>query len=158
MSEGFNYGGNVGWTLWNLSKRISAVKYETREAQKSLETHTKLNDWPIEDLFDLRVLADQLQNCAKRADEIWRRLQEVVNESDSDLIDQHDGIAVIHGGGSRPELSERIRVIYGADNSDAESQNLSTRINNLKAKVEKDSASNSNKVPKTSFQGVIPLT
>lgn len=150
MSEGFNYGGNVGWTLWNYSKRISAVKYEAREAQKLFDSHTAMNDWPIEDLSDLRDLTDQLQDWAKRVDETWRKLQEAVNEIDSDLIEQHDGIAVIHGGGSRPELRERIRMIYGADTSDADSLDLATSIENLKAKVRKERG------PKTATRRVRP--
>lgn len=109
-----------------------------------------MNDWPIEDRSDLRDLTDQLQDCAKRADETWRKLHEGVNEIDSDLIEQHDGIAVIHGSGSRPELRERIRMIYGADTSDADSLDLATSTENLKAKVRKARG------PKTATRRVRP--
>jgi hypothetical protein len=143
MSRGINYAGNVGWTLWNYSKRISAVKYEARGAQKLFDSHAAMNDWPIEDLYDLRDLTNQLQDCAERADETWRKLQEAVNENDSDLIEQRDGIAVIRGGGSRPELRERIRMIYGADTSDADSQKLATSIESLRAKVRKEQGTRS---------------
>jgi hypothetical protein len=102
-----------------------------------------MNDWPIEDLYDLRDLTNQLQDCAERADETWRKLQEAVNENDSDLIEQRDGIAVIRGGGSRPELRERIRMIYGADTSDADSQKLATSIESLRAKVRKEQGTRS---------------
>ena len=127
MSRGINYAGNVGWTLWNYSKRISAVKYEARGAQKLFDSHAAMNDWPIEDLYDLRDLTNQLQDCAERADETWRKLQEAVNENDSDLI----------------ELRERIRMIYGADTSDADSQKLATSIESLRAKVRKEQGTRS---------------
>jgi hypothetical protein len=135
MSEKVNYSDNVGWTLWNYSKRISAVKYEAREAQKFLDSHTKLDDWRVEELSALGDLTNQLQDCAKRADDTWGKLRDAVNESDADLIEQHEGIAVIRGGGNRPELRERIRAIYGPDTSDAESRDLAMRIEILKAKV-----------------------
>jgi len=139
MSEVFN-SGNVGWVLWNYSKRLSAVKYEAREAQKLLDSSTATDDWPTEDLSELRDLTAQLQVCSKQADETWRKLQEAVNEKDSDLIEQHDEIAVIRGGGSRPDLRERIRIIYRADTSDDDSQKLATSIDSLKAKVSPTSA------------------
>jgi hypothetical protein len=135
MRGKMNYAGNVGWTLWNYSKRLSSVKYEAREAQKFLDSNMKLDDWRSEDLAALRDLTNQLRDCAKRADTTWAKLLDAVNESDADLVTQHDGIAVISGGGNRPELRQRIGEIYGSDASDPESRDLALSIENLKAKV-----------------------
>jgi hypothetical protein len=136
MSESSNYAGNIGWTLWNYSKRLSSVKYEAREAQKLLDSHMKLDDWRNEDLSALRDLTDQLQVCAERADDTWAKLLDAVNENDGELVANNEGITVISGGGNRPELRQRIGEIYGSNASDAESRDLAMRIENLKAKVE----------------------
>jgi hypothetical protein len=137
MGNSINYRGNVGWTLWNFSKRISAVMWEAREAGKILNTCRSSGRWSRKDLAKLERLAELLDNCAARAKSTWKALQAAVNETDPALIEQFDGIAVIRGGGSRPDLYERIRVIYGADTSDAESQELAQQVHRLVTSVDK---------------------
>ncbi len=91
-----------------------------------------MNDWRIEDLTELRAITARLHECAERADETWRKLNDAVIENDADLLDQHEDVVVIRGGGSRPDLHEKILRIYRADKCDVDSETLMARIDLLK--------------------------
>jgi hypothetical protein len=138
VSNSINYCGNVGWTLWIYSKRISAVMWEAKEARKILDICQSSGSLSMKDLVELERLVELLDHCSIRAESTWKALQTVVNEADPDMIEQVDEIAVIHSGESEPELFERISAIYGADTSDADSRELAQMVKHLATSVEEE--------------------
>ena len=104
--------GTVGWDLWNYSKRISEARNCALIATEHLESCRRATYWTPRELADLEQLSRQLEVCARRAEETWSALRAAQSERDADVVRDVDGIAVIQGGGARPQLQARLRSIY----------------------------------------------
>ncbi|MDE3031872.1 MAG: hypothetical protein KGI65_09700 [Acidobacteriota bacterium] len=110
--RGDGFVGTVGWDLWNYSKRISEARNCALIATEHVESCRRATYWTPLDLAELEELSRQLVACARRAEDTWSALRAAQSESDADVVRDVDGIAVIQGGGSRPQLQARLRAIY----------------------------------------------
>jgi hypothetical protein len=106
--------GTVGWDLWNYSKRVTSARNVATTAREHLESCRHTNYWTQQELAELERLTVLLETCARRAEMTWDKLRTAQNEKDSDFVTDDGGIAVIQGGGRRPELQERLTAIYRA--------------------------------------------
>ena len=86
MSDEFNLSKNPGWALWNRSKRISETIQRGRRSALILEKAMIDDDWPEEELGQLRQLVTRLSECANEAKSVWRELQTVLLLPDEDQL------------------------------------------------------------------------
>jgi hypothetical protein len=104
---------NAGWQLWNMSKQVSSVKASSRKAREVLDNPQLHEDWSGEALDDLARLAELLEIRAAEADFLWQRLQVAAGMSDPGLVEQAEGISVIHNRGDDPRAAQAIRSEWG---------------------------------------------
>jgi len=104
---------NVGWQLWNMSKRISSAKWAAHRARQVLDDPEMGRTFSTPGLARLVELVGELEHRAVEADRLWQRLQAVANESDPDLTEPVDGIAVVHNHGDDPVTMGRVRKVWG---------------------------------------------
>ena len=125
--------GNIGWTLWNYSVRLSAPIHAARAARDELDSRRATGRCRASDLVELESLAQRLEEYATRARATWDLLRAAQRASDDDLVDDEGAVAVIRGGGVRPELRKRLAAIYrtgdvrGYEEDYAQFQRLMTR-------------------------------
>jgi hypothetical protein len=135
MANELSYARNIGWTVWNYSKLISHALSAPRRVRKHLDQYAMEGEWPEQDLAELERLTGMLEDCALGAEATWKRIREAIAQGDADLIDDQSQVAIIRGGGDRPELRERLREIFGSDRSASESYELVDEARRLVVEV-----------------------
>jgi phosphate starvation-inducible protein PhoH len=112
-NEATNLSGNVGWTLWNMSKRISASMITAKNAREHLNGARESEAWTKKDLSELEDLVVALEGYATRGQDTWGRLREAQEKEDGELVTYTGGVSLINGGGTRSGLRARLGQIYG---------------------------------------------
>ena len=75
-------GRNVGWHLWNISKRYSEAKATLRRARELVDDEAATAGWSEEGLATLERIRSRLEVCVLEADHLWSRLLETVESMD----------------------------------------------------------------------------
>ena len=104
---------NVGWQLWNMSKRTSSAKWAARRARQVLDDPETGRNWSTVGLARLAELTGALEVQAAEAADLWQRLQAAASESDPGLAEPVDGIVVVHNHGDDPVTMGRVRQVWG---------------------------------------------
>ena len=125
---------NVGFQMWNMSKRLSAVSSGAQLAAQELKRHRAAKDLNPEDFAEIEQIADEYEKCAASADQTWTRLVEVTKQSDPTLVDESDIVAVIGNHGSDSALMSQVQAVWQKDTSVTESRILSVRLNGFLAR------------------------
>ena len=125
---------NVGFQIWNMSKRLSAVNGGARRAAQELKRHRATKDLVPEDIAEIEQIADEYEKCSASADQTWVQLVEVTKRSDPTLVDESDIVAVIGNHGSDSALMSHVQAIWQKDTSVAESRIQSVRLNGFLAR------------------------
>lgn len=112
-NPGSSLRNNVGWQLWNMSKRTSSAKWAARRARQVLDDPQTGRTWSTGGLARLVELTDDLEQRAAEAGDLWQRLQATANESDPGLTEPVDGIAVVHNHVDDPVTMDRVRQVWG---------------------------------------------
>jgi hypothetical protein len=135
MSNEVSFARNIGLTVWNYSKLIAHAMSVPRMVRKYHDQYTSEGRWPAPDLAELERLTGLLESGAVRAEATWNKIKEAVADGNSDLIDDRGPVAVIGGGGDRPQLRERLRAIFSSDKSAYESFELVDQARRLMVEV-----------------------
>ena len=107
---------NVGWNLWNMSKRISTVRNDASRAHQALDDPLVTAGLSTQDLARLTELSAQLDVLATEAQELWRDLQQAARTSDPTLVEPGE-VAVIRNHGDDPRTMAAVRRVWGEGSS-----------------------------------------
>ena len=106
-------GRNVGWQVWNMSKRVSRVRALARDSRTHLERARRAERWGSDYLAALEGFTERLEAIAARADEVWARVVAAVRTASPHLIDEGRSVTVVRGG-ENDDLLERVEAIWHA--------------------------------------------
>jgi len=114
MAEGPNLKFNVGWQVWNMSKRISSIKSFARDAESIVSNQEATREWSKEDRAELDRIGRGLRACGVGVEQLWERLQQVANEGDPGVVEPPvNGVSVTRNRGSDPATTERVLQVWG---------------------------------------------
>lgn len=106
---------NVGWTAWNISKRISERRWYVRAGREALQ-HLDSSGADDETRARLRVLLEELEEAARRGMVAWDRIMTAIESADPALADPPiGGVRVLHNHGPSRALYELVLEIWRDD-------------------------------------------
>ena len=103
---------NVGFHLWNVSKRISYYLWVAKESHRIVDTFAKDG---VDNIEDMRDLLPKIDDAARRAELTWQRIEAASQRSDPGLI-QPGLVSVIGNNGPNEALMAEVRRIRSEDN------------------------------------------
>ncbi len=120
---------NVGFSLWNMSKRLSTVAGLGRETAELLSEAKRTGDLGGEDLAELTEIATAADALAVQAERAWSDLQEVALDADPALIEPTDcEVVIIKNRGDQPAAANRVREVWRRTTCVSEATNLADRL------------------------------
>ena len=110
MSQAPNPTKNVGWQVWNMSKRISSAMFMAKVSRRHLENCRDTDYWKSEDIDELERLTVALEDCAERAKETWTNLKAVPRSrrDDTDLDEVLEQASEVYRSGNVAEYWELV--------------------------------------------------
>ncbi len=106
-------GRNVGWQVWNMSKRVSRVRALARDSRTHLERARRAGRWDADYLAALEGFTERLEAIAERADGVWAELTAAARTGKPELIDEGRSVTVVRSGENDDRL-ERVEAIWHA--------------------------------------------
>jgi hypothetical protein len=123
---------NVGFQLWNMSKRLSAVERLGHETTALLSQADRSGGWDASDLGELREIARDTRWVAGQAGDVWSRLQEITVTFASGVIEPSDsGPAIVHNRGEDPVAAAAVRKVWEETSYEADACSLARRFDDL---------------------------
>jgi hypothetical protein len=114
---GTDLQGNVGWTAWNISKRISERRWYVRAGREALR-QLDSSGADAQTRARLSAVLDELEEAARRGMVTWDRIMTTIDRSDPALVDPPvGGIRVVHNRRPSRVLHEVVLQIWADDNA-----------------------------------------
>lgn len=98
------FGDHFGWVSWNYSIRVSAAINFAKDARTALERYRAGGGWSEEDLAALEAATGALEECSRRARDMWALFEKTRMEPDDGLA---SGGAKISSRVGEPSLERR---------------------------------------------------
>jgi hypothetical protein len=121
---------NVGFQLWHMSLRISAVKRLARETAELVSEAE--SSWSGGDLAELRTIAETAGLLATQADQAWSRLHEVAHSFDPGLTEPTEsGVVIVHNRGDNAGAAAAVGEVWREMTCVDDAQRVALRADDL---------------------------